>query len=99
MGTGYVDRQAIQGKWCLLLQGEPNPIEGRALLACRDGMLIDGGGIISPADLERDTLTARLERNVMRTVNRPAWKRAPAGQPARTDGANSCDCHHVFRWR
>ncbi|MDB5709577.1 MAG: hypothetical protein JWL96_1647 [Sphingomonas bacterium] len=62
-------KQAIQGKWCLLIEEEPYSTEGRTLLIFRDGLLLNGDGVIGPYSVHAETLTVELADRVRLAVN------------------------------
>lgn len=62
-------KETLQGPWCLLVEEEPYSTEGRTVLTFRDGMMMDGDGVISPLDVDGETVTTRLADNVRLTIN------------------------------
>lgn len=61
--------QALQGKWCLLIEQEPYSTEGRTLLEFRDDRLFGSDGLLSRVHVDGNTLTAALADNVTLIAN------------------------------
>lgn len=61
--------EIIQGQWCLVAEMEPYSTEGRTLLTFRNGLLLDGDGMITPYRVYGETVAAELADGVTLTVN------------------------------
>lgn len=61
--------QAMQGKWCLLVEEEPYRDEGRTVIEFRDGVLVGSDGVANTYHVAGNTITAQLADQYTITVN------------------------------